>query len=424
MPYTSTTIDYESKQGQPGLDRRTVSAALLGSILTAACGGGSTTTAGLQIIEHPADVKAERGATATFSVVINDPTGAKYQWKKDGIELPGENRPTLTLTDVHENQNGATFNVEISSPHGETSSRPARLLVVTTYGIVPSPLLNTSTIIGTDRSRNFFAVRRTEDKDVVYKVRPNGEKLNIAKNLVELTVPSIETKMNGFRVWATEAPNGEIYFSQVATIFSMNNERAIGGRILKISPDGGVTTLFESREICPAGIVFNPSGEAFTIDFVHNSLYKIDASGSLTKVVDLGLASSPNWIPTREVWLACTKDGLIFAGISSAQANNLVMVTTDNQVRSVKMGRRVVGLGAYKSSAYVLEEEENDTNKVIRKINPDGTSSIVAGTLAATGESLVGSLPGRLRNVSWCTQAPDGKIYLYGDPQSLVITTV
>lgn len=425
MPHPPNTIEYESQPPHNALDRRTVSAILLGTLLSAACGGGgNSATADFQIIEQPADVTAERGTTVTFSVVLNDPAGAQYQWKKNGTELPGENQPSLTLVNVNENQNGATFNVEISSPRGRTSSRSAKLLVATTYGIAPSPVLDNTTVIGTDKFHNFFATRRPGKDNVVYKVDPSGKKTDIAKHLAEFTVPPIETGTSGSILKAAEAPNGEIYLSQVDTIFSINNERAIGGRIFKISPDGATSILFESREIFPVGIIFNPSGEAFTIDLARNSLYKIGASGSLTKVVDLGPVSSPQWIPTREVWLACTKEGVIFAGIASPQTNNLVMVTPDNQVRSVKVGRRVVGLGAYQSSAYVLEEEENDSNKIIRKINPDGTSTIVAGTLTATGESIVGPLPGRLRNVSWCTQASDGRIYLYGAPKSLVVTTV
>lgn len=420
MSHTSKIIDYPSQLRNSGVDRRTASAALLGSMLTAACGGGSSATAELQIIEQPADVKAERGSSATFSVVLNDPNGAKYQWRKNGIELPGESRSILTLTNLYENQDGAAFNVEISSPLGKISSRPARLFVVTTYGIAPSPTLDTTSIIGVDRSQNFFAVRRSEGANTVYKIQPNGTKVNIAANLAQYTVNQLETWTNA-RLTAVEAPSGDIYISITETSFAINNESPISGRIFKISRNGEVSTLFESRKFFPAGITFNPSGDAFTLDIARNSLYKIESSGSLTKVVDLGPAP-PNWIPTREVWLACTNDGVIFAAIASPQFNNLVMVTPDNKAQSIRMGRRVAGLGAYQSSAYVLEEEE-DMNKIIRKINPDGTSSVVAGTPGATGESLSGTLPGRLRSVSWCTQAPDGRIYLYGSPQSLVVTT-
>lgn len=422
MSRTTIPVECTAPPHPTILHRRTVNVALLGSLLTAACGGGGTSD--LQILEHPKDVTAERGATVNFSVTLSNAADAVYQWKQNGIDLPGANQPTLTLRNIQDDLNGVMFNVEISSPSGKIASRIAKLTINTTYGIAPFPLLDRTTVIGMDRNGSFFAIRRPSDRDgaIIYKLRPDGTEIKLSNNLDNFTIPQITSSGSPY-VQATDALNGEIYITQIDLNFSLNNERPVAGRIYKISGTGAVQVLFESREIFPAGIAFDRNGEVVTLDLARNSLYEVNGSGGLTKVVDLSpVPSFGQWIPSRRVWLANTKEGVIYAGISSPEAYDAVMVTLDKQVHSFRTDRRIVGLGVYGSSGYVLEEDlPGGRNKTIRKLNPDRTSTIVAGSPGANGESLLGALPGRLRDVSWASQGPDGKIYLYGSSQSVVV---
>ena len=90
-----------------------------------------TVTAGAvapEITLQPANSVATVGGTATFSVAATGVPTPAYQWRRDDVILPGENAPTLILTDLRASQAGH-YTAVITNAAGVVTSRAAALRV-------------------------------------------------------------------------------------------------------------------------------------------------------------------------------------------------------------------------------------------------------------------------------------------------------
>ena len=87
-------------------------------------------TAPLRIVTEPADVLLIAGQTATFSVVVSDPTGVTYQWSRDGAAINGATSASYTTPALALTDNGAKYTVTATGPGGAPTSRQATATVV------------------------------------------------------------------------------------------------------------------------------------------------------------------------------------------------------------------------------------------------------------------------------------------------------
>ena len=93
--------------------------------------GVGTTCATLPptIIAGPTDVSACENDDVVLSVTVCGATPMNYQWYKDGIIMPGEINPTLTLLDIRPADAGA-YHVDVSNAYGGPVSSGAALVTV------------------------------------------------------------------------------------------------------------------------------------------------------------------------------------------------------------------------------------------------------------------------------------------------------
>ncbi|HEX9783139.1 MAG TPA: immunoglobulin domain-containing protein [Opitutaceae bacterium] len=80
------------------------------------------------IIARPVSRNVPAGGTATFSVEATGNGELAYQWKRDGLAIPGATSPTLDLAAVSPADSG-DYTVEATDAGGTTTSRFARLVV-------------------------------------------------------------------------------------------------------------------------------------------------------------------------------------------------------------------------------------------------------------------------------------------------------
>jgi glucose/arabinose dehydrogenase len=83
-----------------------------------------------QITTQPADVVVAQGQSASFMVSASGADPLSYQWQRNGVDLPGENSPTLTIPSPALSDNGAAFVCVVSNDFGSVSSQPAFLTVI------------------------------------------------------------------------------------------------------------------------------------------------------------------------------------------------------------------------------------------------------------------------------------------------------
>ena len=82
----------------------------------------------LQILEQPVSVTVALGASATLSVKAIGATPIAYQWRKDGIDLPGANGTSYTLAVVGKVDIGS-YSVVLTDRNGTLTSDAASLFI-------------------------------------------------------------------------------------------------------------------------------------------------------------------------------------------------------------------------------------------------------------------------------------------------------
>ncbi|MSU64166.1 MAG: hypothetical protein EXS31_17540 [Pedosphaera sp.] len=81
------------------------------------------------ITTQPSDITLHGGENLVLAVAVEGSEPFSYQWKRDGIELPGGTASTLTVNSAHSTAAG-DYTVTISGPGGTVASAAAHVMVV------------------------------------------------------------------------------------------------------------------------------------------------------------------------------------------------------------------------------------------------------------------------------------------------------
>ena len=82
-----------------------------------------------QIGSQPADVTVGPGGSATFSVLASGTAPLTYQWRRNGVAIPGATADSYTVAHVTPADSGARFSVQVRNPHATVTSDDAVLTV-------------------------------------------------------------------------------------------------------------------------------------------------------------------------------------------------------------------------------------------------------------------------------------------------------
>ena len=92
----------------------------------------------VRIVAQPQDITTNAGAIAAFSVVANGSAPLVYEWRFNGVDIPGANSTTLALSNVVLEQSGI-YSVSVSNPYGSEVSTQATLVVAVKPIVVEQP---------------------------------------------------------------------------------------------------------------------------------------------------------------------------------------------------------------------------------------------------------------------------------------------
>jgi len=90
------------------------------------------------IVTSPQSQSIPPGSSLMLSVVASGPGTLSYQWQRNGLDLPGQNHPMLTISDTKISDVGI-YTVVVSNNAGSTLSRPAVISLRSAPIIVTHP---------------------------------------------------------------------------------------------------------------------------------------------------------------------------------------------------------------------------------------------------------------------------------------------
>jgi alpha-tubulin suppressor-like RCC1 family protein len=127
---------------------------------------------GRPVIESPlADREVARGGTVYLQAVASGARPLSFQWKRNGVDVPGATNSVLMLTDAQPADGGA-YSLSVSNAFGGVTSRQALLNVVPLL-ITKSPLRHVGFV-----GENFtFAVEAQSSVPLSYQWQENGTDL-------------------------------------------------------------------------------------------------------------------------------------------------------------------------------------------------------------------------------------------------------
>ena len=126
------------------------------------------------IVTQPASVVANVGNTATFAVGVDGTGPLTFQWRRDGVNIPGANRASLTFSSVAL-PNAGTYSVVVSNSAGAVVSGTVTLDVHPEVGVIsPSITSQPSTVIVPAGGSAMLAVGATGSGPLSYQWSFNG----------------------------------------------------------------------------------------------------------------------------------------------------------------------------------------------------------------------------------------------------------
>jgi hypothetical protein len=115
------------------------------TVLVSSAGGSVTSAPATLTVTHPpvfvtqpSSVTVNVGQNASFNVTMNGTFPFSYQWQKNGVNIGGATAHLFTLSNVSTSDAG-TYDVVVTNPDGQATSRNVTLTVIVTPFIVTQP---------------------------------------------------------------------------------------------------------------------------------------------------------------------------------------------------------------------------------------------------------------------------------------------
>ena len=148
------------------------------------------------ILTHPATQIVTQGQTITFTVQVAGTLPIAYQWRWNGIAIPGATGPALALSNIQWTNRGA-YSVVLSNIFGVTESQLAELVVRVNPTILVQP-------ISQDVTRGGFAtlsvaISNAATAPILYRWRVNGSTVSgslSTQYLSFFTLTNLQTNVN------------------------------------------------------------------------------------------------------------------------------------------------------------------------------------------------------------------------------------
>ena len=204
------------------------------------------------IATQPVSVTVTAPAAASFSVVASGDAPLSYQWRRNGVDIPGATSATYGLAPTSVGDSGAAFDVVVTNAGGSVTSTAAAL-TVNPAPVPPSITTQPVDVVVTEPTLASFAVVATGDAPLTYQWRRGGVDIPGATGTSYLVDPtSVSDSGATFDVVVT---NGAGTATSLAAILTVNPPPVAPG----ISTQPASLTVTEPA---PAGFAVVATGDA------------------------------------------------------------------------------------------------------------------------------------------------------------------
>ena len=198
-----------------------------------------------QIVDQPQSQTVQVDTFAFFSVAAVGSPVLTYQWRRAGVDLPGETRSYLVRQPVPAGDNGVAYTVRVSNAFGNVISAPA-VLAVSTDPLPPLVLgqpLPQTVLVGA--SATFTVSALSQGGALGYQWRRNGTPIAGATGTL-YTTPPTEAGDNGavFSVLVTSSNGTSAASDGAALTVNPPTPLAIAGAPLSVSVGVGQSASF------------------------------------------------------------------------------------------------------------------------------------------------------------------------------------
>jgi uncharacterized delta-60 repeat protein len=340
------------------------------------------------IVGQPKDISLEAGEAGTFSVSAVGNSPLTYQWKKDGVELPGETNSSFTISSATDSAEGEYTVVVTDTESGDFITSFIAELTFLAEPEILSVSEGLTLVVGQEGT---FSVEVRGASPLTYQWRCDGVDLSDGERISGSTTPTLtilSSELDDAGMYSLVVQNGigtqvttgvslsvipnpgaldETWRQAADTLAESDYDAGLDGQVTAILPlpDGGALV----------------AGDFLTMDDVPvNGLMRVDQMGNLISgFVNPGIPAGT--IRT----MVLTGDGYVLVGGSFANINDVAdhsylvrislygiidpryMPAPDNTVRKVLMldNGSHIAVGAF-------TKIDGTSRKYIAKLNADG----------------------------------------------------
>jgi hypothetical protein len=336
-----------------------------------------------RILVQPLEARVAAGFPAVFNVVATGAGILGYQWRKNGVDIPGGTQATYRIEDAQTADTGARFDVVVTGGAGSVISTTAGLTVVEGGAFLSEQPTGTSLLPGASYTLRVTAA----DADAKYQWRKDGSPISGATGS-SYTISGVGASAAGrydveVAIWAGTVISSPAYVG-VATRVVPDLQRSTyswgtiaGNRGFTGSADGtGSVAHFNS----PSAIAMDGLGNLYVADTGNHVIRRVTQAGAVTTVAGR-------------------------AGISG---------TLNGSATSVARFKSPAGIAVDAAgSVYIAEPESNTIRKLTKSTSSPGGPTLSSGgavtTIAGVADRF--DLPGGLNGPNRLAVDSNGTVY-------------
>ena len=125
------------------------------------------------IVRHPRPMQVFIGEPAEFAVEADGAPPLRFQWSKDGVDVPGSTAATLRIASSREEDTGV-YACRVTGQNGAAASAGAELQILTKVTILTQPV---SQNVAAGAPAEFSIKARSGNREPMYQWSKNGEKI-------------------------------------------------------------------------------------------------------------------------------------------------------------------------------------------------------------------------------------------------------